>query len=474
MRKTASRKGLFGLLLLTAAMILHSPRPAAAQEEISITINSAEVLSLYAVRFKVQAFSNADIERVVLHYGTDSRSCQAGGGLVSMDLNPAKYINLSWEWSLSESGALPLGSVIWWQWELTDANGMTTWTERETLPFDARRHDWFSLTEDIVTVQWYSGSQAFGRQLLDFALRGLDRLEEITGFRPEEPIHIVVYPTAAEVRLVLISTYEWTGGIALPEYNTTIIGIGPDELAWAEQVIPHELAHLVVGMMSFNCYGVDLPIWLHEGLAEYAEGPLASWRQDDLVRALESQQLAPLRSLAGGFSAYADSASLSYSHSGAVVSYLVSEYGADSISELISTVQNGTAIDPAMSAVYGFDTDGLDNRWRLSVGFEASQSTQRSSGPLELELTAVPTVALWTPVFGPSATPSPGPTDTSAPTATPQAVAALPEATPAPQPAPTQMPPAPAIGSRAALLIGVPTAIALALGAAYLLRRKGG
>ena len=39
------------------------------------------------------------------------------------------------------------------------------------------------------------------------------------------------------------------------------------------QGVIHELAHLLVEEVTFNCFG-GLPTWLDEGLAVYAEGSL--------------------------------------------------------------------------------------------------------------------------------------------------------------------------------------------------------
>ena len=103
----------------------------------------------------------------------------------------------------------------------------------------------------------------------------LEQIEEEMDLHITDPIHITVYPNVEEVRQALLVTTEWTGGVAFPGHNSMIIGVNTYELDWARRIIPHELNHLVVNSLVFNCQGVRLPTWLKEGLAEISEGPTA-------------------------------------------------------------------------------------------------------------------------------------------------------------------------------------------------------
>jgi hypothetical protein len=94
---------------------------------------------------------------------------------------------------------------------------------------------------------------------------------------------------------------------------------------------------------------------------------------DKLRVELEAGRLPPLRNLAGGFSAHADQTNISYAQSGEVVRFLIHEYGPEQMSALLSAIQSGLRINPALQEVYGFDTDGLDNTWRASLGFASAE-----------------------------------------------------------------------------------------------------
>jgi hypothetical protein len=78
------------------------------------------------------------------------------------------------------------------------------------------------------------------------------------------------------------------------------------------------------------------------------------------------------------------------------------------MASLLSTIQSGNKIDKALLAIYDLDTDGIEAKWRVSLGFKP----QATLAPTSADRTAVPTMALWTSVIKKSATPTSLPTET--------------------------------------------------------------
>jgi hypothetical protein len=102
-----------------------------------------------------------------------------------------------------------------------------------------------------------------------------------------------------------------------------------------------------------------------------------------------------VRSLNGGFSELPDKANLSYSQSQSIVSFLIETYGQERLTELLIALRDAKPIDDALLEVYGFDTDGLEDAWRQSVGAAPrAVSAQPTSQPTP---TFVPT---YVPVSG--------------------------------------------------------------------------
>ncbi len=372
-----------------------------------------------SITFQVDAQSSSNIEKATLIYGTNGRSCQTGGSRQTLDFEPRTAVSLDWEWELKRSGSLPPGTTIWWQWELEDAAGNQQLTERQERSIEDERFSWKTISDKGITVNWRRGDDLFGREILNTADTALDRLSDSMGISRPDTIGLWIYPTAEDVQDALVYSSEWAGGVAFPDYGITIIGVAPGEETWQNRVIPHELAHLVVGVRTFNCRGVHLPTWLNEGLARYAEDNVAQTELEQLEEALANGRLPALRSLAGGFSAYGGSAALSYTQSHRVVQFLIEEFGAEQMSELLLTMQSGLQIDDALEQVYGFDTDGLDAEWRGTTGYAATPTSAADVLAAQATPTIAPTLALINPLAN-SASPTPLPvTETAVSTPTP-------------------------------------------------------
>lgn len=424
--------------VVLALYLLFLPvRPSLAQSSIQVLENEVSLSFPEGLQFHLSIENDWEIESIVLIYGANGRTCQASSARQPLDFEPATELDLVWDWEWIRSGILPPGTQVWWQWEITDLSGENYTLPKKTIVVQDQRHSWESVTRDNVTVQWYLGEEYFGQKLLTIATESLDWMESEMSLQFSEPIHITVYPSDEDVREALLVTMEWTGGVAFPDYNSMIIGVGLTELGWAERVIPHEMNHLVVHALVFNCLGVRLPTWLSEGLAELSEGPLTDEQLDPVVSALEEGQLPPLNTLAEGFSAYGESAHLSYVQSKAVVHFLIENFNPQKLANLLAVMQAGDPIDPALEQIYGLDTQTLDAAWRASLGFAAAPD----SPPDDLSRptpTLVPTLAPIAPLFQPTATQ----TDTStpeqpSPTTPPTAIALAPTATATPGSFPT-------------------------------------
>lgn len=391
-------------------------RPALAQEGITVLENQARLDFPKTIEFRATIESDADIESAVLHYGTLGRGCQSAGGRQVLQVEPGATTNLSWEWDLTRSGILPPGADVWWHWEI-DTEQDSIISDRQFLRIQDDRFRFQRVSGDGITLWWIEGDSEFGDYLLQEAKTSMVRLERQMDLGLDEEITITVYPTVGDLQEALVFTTEWTAGVASPRHNSIVLAIEPTEFQWAARVIPHELTHLVVGALTFNCSGISVPAWLNEGLAEYSEGLIGADSEAVVLSALEDGRLSTLRSLAHGFSAYGNVATLAYDQSAQIVKYLVDHYGSVKLIELLRTMQGGEIIDNALEIVYGLDTDGLDSEWRVAQGADPLPELTPTSPP-----TAVPTLAPFTLDIPPTAEPTTTTAVTKEATATPLAV----------------------------------------------------
>ena len=399
-----------------------------AQSGLKVQSNLAEMDFPNTLTFNLQAISAETVEEVYLEYGTNGRSCVDGLARQQAELSPGSPFKANWEWDFKNSGSLPVGAEVWWQWEVHTKSGKSLRTARSTLVIEDPNLNWQRVENDQVLVVWSDGSQSFGRQILDLATHSIDRLAKDAGIEPNGKVRLTIYPTFEDLRAARLFAPEWTGGVAFPEYGVTMMGIPVDSGDWMNDVVPHELAHLVTGQRVFNCLGTGMPTWLSEGLSMYAEKAQDDADTNRLITELQADRLPPLRNLAGGFSANADQTNISYAQSGEVVRFMIREYGPDKMGALLAAIQSGLRINPALQEVYAFDTDGLDNAWRGSLGFASSEPLATAAPTAER--TAVPTLALWTSAAGGDVSP----TQTLESTATALEMAAAATDTPSIQP----------------------------------------
>ena len=164
----------------------------------------------------------------------------------------------------------------------------------------------------------------------------------------------------------MLFTQEWTGALAFSDYNIILIPVRPATVEWSKRTLAHEITHLLVREATFGPFG-DIPTWLNEGLAEYAEGEMDQYHRQALDDAIKEDKLLSVRSLGSGFPADPDQASLAYAQSNSLVSYLVDTHGWAKMRELLAIFKEGATYDNALKKVYAFDTSGLEELWRAQV-----------------------------------------------------------------------------------------------------------
>jgi hypothetical protein len=230
--------------------------------------------------------------------------------------------------------------------------------------------------------------------MLDAGVEGLRRNKEQAGLSTDAPVDLYVYPNYSDMKDAILYEPSWTGGMAFPEYNILIMGISGSDATWDANTVIHELTHILIGHFTFSCIGT-VPTWLNEGLAMFSEGKLGPDMKSQLDQAIHNDTLLTVRSLNGGFSELSDKANLSYGQSQSIVSFLIATYGQEKLTQLLSALRDAKPIDDALLEVYGFDTDGLEDAWRQSVGAAPrAVSAQPTSQPTP---TFVPT---YVPVSG--------------------------------------------------------------------------
>ena len=383
-----SRIFIFISLLVLLVSQVSQPTPAAAQSGIQVIRDAASLTFPDSLVFSAEFQGGTDITSVVLEYGVNQLTCGTVDAKAFPQLTPGTDVKVTWTWQMLESGSLAPGTTVWWHWQVTDSGGVHFTSPTKTVLWLDAVHSWQVTTGGNINLHYYNGDSSFGQQLHDAAAQALVRLSQDVGVTTDSPVDIYIYASSTDLQDAILYAPSWAGGKAFPENNIVIIGISPDQLDWGKGVEAHELTHVLVGHLIFSCLGF-IPNWLNEGLAMVGQGGVEAASQAQFDQAKAANQLPSLRSLNGAFSAEATRADLSYTEAYGVVDFMIKTYGQDKMTALLLDLKNGQTIDQALQAVYGFDTNGLENAWRTSIG---TKPLSGSSQPTPLPTpTIVPT-----------------------------------------------------------------------------------
>ncbi len=258
------------------------------------------------------------------------------------------------------------------RWRITTDGTAVVGPEKRTLYAD-ERFAWQTLRGDIVRVHWYDGGQAFGERALAIGERAIKETTELLGVTEDAPVDFFIYADRSEFDVALgPSTSENVGGQANAEIRTLFALIPPSSIddAWVENVVPHELVHLVFDTAVKNPYHFP-PRWLNEGLAVYLAQGYDAGDRGVVESAARTGDLIPLDGLVGQFPTSAQRFSQAYSESVSAIDFLIRTHDQDALIGLIRSYADGRTDDQAFEAAIGMDVAAFNVAWLADLGADA-------------------------------------------------------------------------------------------------------
>ena len=316
--------------------------------------------------FSLTAHGDADVVKATLALK------QVGQPTITtsqVKFTPGREVSLRYVWDLQKY-YVPPGVEVEYYWLLEDAAGQKVRTPAATFPVEDKRYAWRSRSDGSLQINWYEGDDAFAAELLQAGRRALDQLASDAGLQTDLPVKVFVYASQKDLLGALgPSAQEWTGGQTFAEQGVVFAAVEPGSqgVDFGMRVLPHELSHVVVHKMTDNPYG-ELPRWLDEGLAMYAEGSLEPSYERALAGAIKSNTLVSVQSLSANFPSDPQVALLSYAESYSLVKYIATHYGRERLGKLLAVFKEGSTDNGALQAALGVDNDGLEAGWRASIG----------------------------------------------------------------------------------------------------------
>ncbi len=255
------------------------------------------------------------------------------------------------------------------RWRITSDGTTRIGPEVRTVVTD-ERFDWQTLSGDVVRVHWYKGDRAFGERALKIGEREVAQTSKLLGVTETKPIDFFIYADQGPFYDALgPGTRENVGGQANSDIRTLFADIAPSSIndPWVENVVPHELIHLVFDTAVDNPYHFP-PRWLNEGLAVHVSQGYDASDRGAVERSAADGTLIPLDGLTGQFPTSFDRFSLAYAASVSAVDYLIDAHGEDALVALIRSYADGLTDDEAFTAALGMDMSAFGAAWLEALG----------------------------------------------------------------------------------------------------------
>jgi len=319
-------------------------------------------------------------------------------------------------------GFIPPGTQIDYSFEIRDKAGRVHRTPEQRFIYLDNRFEWRTVSDGLVTVYYYGEFvEKRAQTVLEAAQETLKQMGPVLGIQPIAPLRIVTYNNyrhmvvALPFRSQAVLEQLQTEGQAFSEERVLLVlGDSPT----LRGITSHEFTHLLVAEAAGGAIS-QVPAWLNEGLAEFANLEPTDSYDRALRNAIFTRRLRPLW-YQSDFGGKPEDIIIAYGQARSVVQFLVAKHGPAKIAELMRTLQKTLDIDKAMEEVYGFDQYGLDSQWRVALGLEPLPPPQVLERQLQARAEATPTPQP-TPTPTPEATPTPDPSPTPTPEPTPVA-----------------------------------------------------
>jgi hypothetical protein len=208
-----------------------------------------------------------------------------------------------------------------------------------------------------------------GYELAEFAADAAEAayasIRKLIRYDINNRISIIVYNSHNEFQQTnVLDEYldEGIGGVTELFKNRVVLPF-EGNYSMFRHVIHHELVHAVINDMLYggtiqslisNRAPVQLPLWMNEGLAEYAA---LRWEtnSDMFLRDATIHNYLPPIEYLGGYFAYRGGQSVWY--------YIANKYGEQKIAEILNRVKGTRSIDQGFKSTIGLSVKELSDRW---------------------------------------------------------------------------------------------------------------
>jgi Tol biopolymer transport system component len=232
-----------------------------------------------------------------------------------------------------------------------------------------KKFNWSFVQSDHFDVYFSDGGYAIAQFAAVAAESAYTSLAKLFRYQLVNRVPLIVYNSHNDFQQTnVISEYmeEGIGGVTELFKNRVVVPYEGDYKKF-RHVIHHELGHAVINDMFYggsiqsilsNNITLQLPLWLNEGLCEYAA---LRWdtNSDMFMRdATVHEYLVPIQQLNGYFA---------YRGGQSVWWYIASKYGEQKIGDILNRIKSTRSVEAGFRGAVGLGIEELSERWQRDL-----------------------------------------------------------------------------------------------------------
>ncbi|MEJ2543725.1 MAG: peptidase MA family metallohydrolase [Calditrichaceae bacterium] len=206
------------------------------------------------------------------------------------------------------------------------------------------------------------------------------KIEDFFNHTPKSIITIIITHSDEEYASYLGSASpEWSQALALTDKKIIILKIAnADDILRSPEILLHELVHI---FFEDKIHVQRIPVWLHEGIAQYLSGyELTINDRIHLANALTSNNIVSLTAMDTLFSFSQIKARLAYIEALTAIQFIIKNHGVESLKMLVENLSDNKSIDDTFKKSLGYDFIDFEiywyediekqNRWLIILNFD--------------------------------------------------------------------------------------------------------
>jgi len=211
------------------------------------------------------------------------------------------------------------------------------------------------------TVTFEGGGEELGNSALSTLEEAYVDLGSRFQLWPTEKTEVILYGNRDFKSLT--NAPDWSGGLFDGKIRIPVVGVtGMNENL--RRILYHEYAHLLIRSLARN-HG---PLWLNEGLAQWAAGESSTLLK---LRRTKGRELIPFSQFENSFTSLsATEVSLAYAQSLSLTKFLVERFGEAQVIDVLRALGTGADFQVAgaeILAPWGGDFNELVQAWQKTV-----------------------------------------------------------------------------------------------------------